>query len=107
MDSSGGFAVCSGGGGGTAIHKRTSIVSSAGLIDAELTPPHRPLRRSLGELPWSAHALLLTHFEDTIQHPQPPLPPPRANRPIVMATAEEISDSRQSGSTNGPKASSS
>ncbi|KAM7538721.1 hypothetical protein Aperf_G00000058482 [Anoplocephala perfoliata] len=106
MYSSGGLAVSSGGSALT-IHKRTSIVSSAGLIDAELASPHRPLRRSLGELPWSAHALLLTHFEDTIPHPPPPPPPPRSNRPIVMTTPEEISESRKSCSTAGHKASSS
>ncbi|VUZ49724.1 unnamed protein product, partial [Hymenolepis diminuta] len=109
MYSSCGLAVCGGvrNAGG---NKRTSIVSSAGLIAAELTPPHRPLRRSLGELPWSAHALLLTHFEDTTPHPQPPPPPPRANRSIVSATAAPTRPPKMSGcggSSNEPNASSS
>lgn len=113
MYSSCGLSVC--GGGASEAHKRTSIVSSAGLIAAELTPPHRPLRRSLGELPWSAHALLLTHFEDTTPHLQPPPPPPRANRMIVLPPAAVTSQGAKTssssteagGSSNGPKASSS
>ncbi|KAM3185244.1 hypothetical protein ACTXT7_006784 [Hymenolepis weldensis] len=109
MYSSCGLAVCDGArnAGG---NKRTSIVSSAGLIAAELTPPHRPLRRSLGELPWSAHALLLTHLEDTTPHPQPPPPPPQANRSVVSATTAPTQPPKMSGcggSSNEPKASSS
>ncbi|KAH9278851.1 High affinity cGMP-specific 3',5'-cyclic phosphodiesterase 9A [Echinococcus granulosus] len=81
------------GSGDSQQHKRTSIVSSAGLIEAELTPPHRPLRRSLGELPWSAHALLLTHFEDAYHLAPPPLPPPppppRCSRSMAMGEKTE------------------
>ncbi|VDD84215.1 unnamed protein product [Mesocestoides corti] len=61
-------------------HQRTSIVSSAGLIAAELAPPHRPLRRSLGELPWSTHALLLTPLEGGYCIAQPHQPPNTASR---------------------------
>ncbi|VDO07868.1 unnamed protein product [Rodentolepis nana] len=110
MYSNCGLAVCGGGAGNTGAHKRTSIVSSAGLIAAELTPPHRPLRRSLGELPWSSHALLLTHIEDTTPHPQPPPPPPRANRSVVLATTTEPTQSPKTSadasSSNGPRSSS-